>query len=156
MKWQNGRERLNWPEDWEQARERELEAWVEQLIVSVFSHESQGKTDTHIYPQTHTHMRTYTHCKKMMRYIISTKVQSVIFQSVKKTLDYKTASVFFGIARKTFQNLSVEAHRWNSRSSSCHTRGCLMTAHQTRRFTQRGSLMMHHQFLVWCFCECHP
>lgn len=27
----------------------------------MFSHESQGKTDTHIYTQTHTHTRTRTY-----------------------------------------------------------------------------------------------
>ena len=120
---------------------------------------------THIYIHKHTHIRVHVHtermyalhhCKRMMRYIISTKIQKVIFQSIKKILDYKTTSIFFGIARKTFQNVSVEAYGWNSRSPSCHTRGCLMTAHQTRRFTQRGNLMMQHQFLVWCFCEYHP
>ena len=86
---------------------------------------------THIYTHKHTHIRVHVHtermyvlhhCKRMMRYIISKKIQKVIFQSIKKILDYKTTSIFFGIARKTFQNVSVEAYGWNSSPILSHKR----------------------------------
>lgn len=76
------------------------------------------------------------HRKRIVRYIICTKIQKIIFQN---TDDYRMTSIFSGFARKMSQHVSVQADGDKSKSLACDTRGCSMTARRTGRFTGGGN-----------------